>query len=140
MTRSLRLAVAGFLAATACAVPVTAADAAAGAAATASSVETVSAVGAKRSARFMDRYFRHANRDEWRWVRQHSNRRMKQAVPTLRINGDHGNYRRSGRCVGYDESDHRTCGYTLAGSLMGEIDVRRRADGSMRAVRHVLYS
>jgi hypothetical protein len=138
MTRPLSLAVAGFLAAAAIAIPVTSAEASA--AETSSSMQTRSAVGAERAARFMDRYFRHANRDEWRWVRQHSNRRMKRAVPLLRANSDHGNYRRHGRCVGYDESDHRTCGYSLAGSLMGEIDVRRRADKSMVAIRHVIYS
>lgn len=138
MTRTLRLTVAGLLAATACAIPATAVEA--GAADSASATQTESAVGAKRAGRFMDRYLRHANRDEWSWVRDHSTRRMRQSVRLLRINGDYGNYRRYGRCWGYDESDHRTCTYLLSGEPMGEIGVRRRDDGAMRAIGHVLYS
>jgi hypothetical protein len=140
MTRTLRLAVAGFLAATTCAIPVSAAEAGTAGTTTTTTTQTEGAVGAKRAGRFMDRYLRHANRDEWRWVRQHSTRRMRQSVPLLRINGDHGNYRRHGRCWGYDESDHRTCTYLLSGEPMGEIGVRRRPDGAMRAIGHVLYS
>lgn len=142
MTRTLTLAVAGFLAATAFAAPVSAAEAdLTGTASTTSTTQTEGAVGAKRAGRFMDRYLRHANRDEWDWVRDHSTRRMRQSVRVLRINGDHGNYRRYRRCVGYgEESDKRTCTYLLSGEPMGEISVRRRDDGAMRATGHVLYS
>lgn len=144
MTRSLRLSVAGLLAATVCAIPVATAEASPGVslAETASARQTQSAVGADRAARFMDRYLRHANRGEWRWVRQHSTRKMKRYVPTLRINADYGHYRRVGRCWGYEDSDKRTCTYALSGEPMGEISVRRRLGDSrsMVASGHARYS
>ncbi len=144
MTRSLRLAVAGLLAATACATPVATAEATAesGVAETASARQAQRAVGADRAARFMDRYLRQADRGEWRWVRQHSTRRMKKSVPTLRANADHGRYGRHGRCWGYEDSDQRTCTYTLSGEPMGEIGVRRRLGDrrSIVASGHSLYS
>lgn len=138
MSRFLRHTVAACAAVAAVSAPLTAP---AVAAPTPGGVQTQD-VGAQRAERFSDRYLRHANRGEWDWVREHSNRNIKRTtefIPYLRSMRDHGRFGATGPCQDYPESDARTCGLTHAGGLVGEIDVRRRQDGSMVVIRWAQY-
>lgn len=151
MTTLFRLTLAALVAATTLALTVTGATSATGAPPGASGqlrtqvgtdepTTAQARVSARRAERFAGRYFRHVNQREWRWVRQHSSRRMREEIPWLRSMRAHGRFGSDGDCQPYVRgSNVRVCAVMHDGSLVGEIHTQRRADGSMRMIRFEQY-